>query len=146
MERRDLEDLLLETMDAVSRFRVGQREAVEAALDAGQLLSEAKGRLQHGGWGDWLDRVVLRPRTASTWMRLAALELTVDQVIERGGINAASRGRTKSASEADLTDLDKDLADAEREIGEAKAHYYAALNRRHLVLRALAKGKDLQGS
>ena len=29
------DDLLLSTLDAVSRFRVGQREAVGAALDAG---------------------------------------------------------------------------------------------------------------
>ena len=43
-----LEDLLLATLDAVSRFRVGQREAVSAALDAGALLTKAKGRLQHG--------------------------------------------------------------------------------------------------
>ena len=42
----DLEDLLLSTLDAVSRFRVGQREAVSAALDAGALLTKAKGR--HG--------------------------------------------------------------------------------------------------
>ena len=41
-----LEDLLLATLDAVSRFRVGQREAVSAALDAGALLTKAKGR--HG--------------------------------------------------------------------------------------------------
>ena len=31
----DPEDLLLSTLDAVSRFRVGQREAVGAAQDAG---------------------------------------------------------------------------------------------------------------
>ena len=30
-----IEDLLLATLDAVSRFRVGQREAVGAALEAG---------------------------------------------------------------------------------------------------------------
>ena len=34
-----IEDLLLATLDAVSRFRVGQREAVSAALDAGALLT-----------------------------------------------------------------------------------------------------------
>ena len=41
-----IEDLLLATLDAVSRFRVGQREA------AGALLTQAKGRLRHGEWGD----------------------------------------------------------------------------------------------
>ena len=30
-----IEDLLFETLDAVSRFRVGQREAVGVALEAG---------------------------------------------------------------------------------------------------------------
>ena len=46
----DLEDLLLATLDAVSRFRVGQRESVSAALDAGAFLAQAKGRLRHGEW------------------------------------------------------------------------------------------------
>ena len=46
-----LEDLLLATLDAVSRFRVSQRDTVSAALEAGPLLTKAKGRLQHGEWG-----------------------------------------------------------------------------------------------
>ena len=65
-----IEDLLFATLDAVSRFRVGQREAVGAALEAGGLLTHAKGRLQHGEWGDWLGRVGIAPRTARTWMKL----------------------------------------------------------------------------
>ena len=60
-----LEDLLLATLDAVFRFRVGQRDAVSAALEAGPLLTKAKGRLQHGEWGNWLHCVGLAPRTAS---------------------------------------------------------------------------------
>ena len=81
-----LEDLLLATLDAVSRFRVGQRDAVSAALEAGPLLTKAKGRLQHGEWGNWLHRVGLAPRTASMWMKLAAMDVTAEDVIERGGI------------------------------------------------------------
>ena len=50
-DRLSLEDLLLATLDAVSRFRVGQRDTVGAALDAGAFLAQAKGRLQHGEWG-----------------------------------------------------------------------------------------------
>ena len=45
-----LEDLLFATLDAVSRFRVGQRDTVSAALEAGPLLTKAKGRLHHGEW------------------------------------------------------------------------------------------------
>ena len=67
MNERGIEDLLFATLDAVSRFRVGQRETVNAALEAGGLLTQAKGRLQHGEWGDWLGRVGLAPRTARTW-------------------------------------------------------------------------------
>ena len=91
-----LEDLLLATLDAVSRFRVGQREAVSAALDAGALLTKAKGRLHHGEWGDWLHRVGLAPRTASTWMKLAGMDLTAEDGAEstrRPG--ASSRNRLR---------------------------------------------------
>ena len=34
-EHHGIEDLLFATLDAVSRFRVGQQEAVSAALEAG---------------------------------------------------------------------------------------------------------------
>ena len=142
-----IEDLLFATLDAVSRFRVGQREAVSAALDAGALLTQAKGRLQHGEWGDWLGRVGLAPRTARTWMKLASMDLTAEDVIERGGINAAAQGRGKTASEADLPDtgLDRDLAEAEAAIADTKAAYYAALSRRNTALRALARERPRGG-
>ena len=137
-----IEDLLFATLDAVSRFRVGQREAVGAALEAGGLLTEAKGRLQHGEWGDWLGRVGLAGRTASTWMKLASMDLTAEEVIDRGGIVQTLRGGTpKSATVADLPDsnLGRDLAEAEAEIADTKQAYYDALSRRNRALRALAR-------
>ena len=139
-----IEDLLFQTLDAVSRFRVGQREAIGGALEAGALLTEAKGRLKHGEWADWLGRVGLAPRTARTWMKLASMDLTAEEVIERGGINAASQGRGKTASEAVLpnTDLDRDLAEAEAAIADTKRAYYDALSRRNAALRALAKERE----
>ena len=75
MDTTSIEDLLFETLDAISRFRVGQQESVSAALDAGALLSQAKGRIRHGEWGDWLGRVGLAQRTASMWMKLAGMDL-----------------------------------------------------------------------
>ena len=132
-----IEDLLFATLDAVSRFRVGQKEAVGAALEAGGLLTKAKGRLHHGEWGDWLHRVGLAPRTASTWMKLSGMDLTAEEVVDRGGINAAARGvKPKSAFEADLPD---DLANAEAEIADTKQAYYDALSRRNRAIRALAR-------
>ena len=105
------------------------------------LLTQAKGRLRHGEWGDWLHRVGLAPRTASTWMKLAGMDLTAEDVIDRGGINAAARGaKPKSASEADLPgSVDRELAEAEAANATAKQTYYDALNRRHRALRALAR-------
>ena len=74
-------------------------------------------------------------------MKLASMDLTAEDVIERGGINAAAQGRGKTASEADLPDtgLDRDLAEAEAAIADTKAAYYAALSRRNAALRALAR-------
>ena len=138
-----IEDLLFQTLDAVSRFRVGQREAIGAALEAGGLLTEAKGRLRHGEWADWLGRVGLSPRTGSMWMKLAGMDLTAEEVIDRGGIVQTLRGGTpKSATVADLPDrnLDRELADAEAAIADTKAAYYAALSRRNSALRAKARG------
>ena len=69
------------------------------------------------------------------------MDLTTEEVIERGGINAAAQGRGKTASEADLPDtgLDRDLAEAEAEIATTKRAYYDALSRRNAALRALAR-------
>ena len=141
MSSQGIEDLLFATLDAVSRFRVGQREAVGAALEAGGLLTEAKGRLKHGEWGDWIGRVGLASRTASMWMKLASMDLTAEDVIERGGIVQTLRGgNPKSATVADLPgDLGRDLADAEADIAETKQAYYDALSRRNRALRALAR-------
>ena len=87
-----------------------------------------------------MHRVGLAPRTASTWMKLAGMDLTAEDVIERGGINAPPLGRGKTASEAVLAGkLGRDLAEAEAAIATAKQTYYDALNRRHRALRALAR-------
>ena len=74
-------------------------------------------------------------------MKLASMDLTAEEVIERGGINAASQGRGITASEAVMpdTDLDRELADAEASIAETKRAYYSALSRRNSALRAKAR-------
>ena len=140
-EYTSIEDLLFATLDAVSRFRVGQKEAVSAALEAGGLLTKAKVGLPHGQWADWLFRVGLAPRTASMWMKLAAMDVTAEDVIERGGIVQTLRGNPKSATVADLPDsnLGRDLANAEAEIADTKQAYYDALSRRNRAIRALAR-------
>ena len=94
---RSIKDLLLSTLDAVSRFRMGRLEAVSAALDAGRLLTEAKRRFPHGEWCDWLGRVGLAPRTASRWMRLASRRVgrsgCVRPAARAGGGGGGDQGR-----------------------------------------------------
>ena len=81
----------------------GEKRPFPRPWKLGGLLTEAKGRLQHGEWGDWLGRVGLSPRTGSMWMKLAGMDLTAEEVIDRGGIVQTLRGGTpKSATVADL--------------------------------------------
>ena len=57
------------------------------------------------------------------WMKLAGMDLTAEDVIERGGIVQTLRGGTpKSATVADLPDsnLGRDLAEAEASIADTK--------------------------
>ena len=51
MSSHGIEDLLFATLDAVSRFRVGQRESVNAALDAGGLAHRSQGLAATWGVG-----------------------------------------------------------------------------------------------
>ena len=140
MDTTSIEDLLFQTLDAISRFRVGQRESVSAALDAGALLSQAKGRVRHGEWRDWLDRVGLAQRTATMWMKLASMDLTAEEVIDRGGIGQTLRGGApKLAAAASLPDRDRELAEAEAAIPDTKRAYYDALSRRNAAIRELAR-------
>ena len=79
-DRLSLEDLLLATLDAVSRFRVGQRDTVGAALDAGPGMPQ-------------------RPGPAATWGvgRLAASRgpgpTYSEYVAEAGRLGPNRRGR-----------------------------------------------------
>ena len=93
-----------------------------------------------------LVRVQLSLRTASTWMRLAALGITAEDVIARGGISATLKRKSATvadlpgASDApDVSVLQRELAEVEAAIGGAQRGYYDALNRRQRRLRALAR-------
>ena len=75
-------------------------------------------------------------------MKLAAMDVTAEDVIDRGGIVQTLRGgNPKSATVADLpeSNLGRDLAEAEAEIADTKRAYYDALSRRNRALRALAQ-------
>ena len=70
-------------IDAAVRDAEGHaRSAVDAALCAGRLLTEAKAQVLHGDWEQWLlSNCVIAPRTAQAYMRLAkrVAELPAEQ-------------------------------------------------------------------
>ena len=86
----DLEELLFDAQDCVTRWKAGRVEATAAAIDGGNILTMAHGLTGHGDWLDWLDKVGLTPTTASRWMRLAALGLG------RRGSRGTGRGERRS--------------------------------------------------
>lgn len=56
---------------ATAAAETGARTAVQNALLAGELLTQAKGYVQHGQWENWLlSNCSLAPRTAQAYMRL----------------------------------------------------------------------------
>ena len=86
----DLEELLFDAQDCVTRWKAGRVEATAAAIDGGNILTMARGLTGHGDWLEWLAKVGLPPMTASRWMRLAALGLAA------GGSRGTGRGEGRS--------------------------------------------------
>jgi hypothetical protein len=69
---------------------VALRGGIEHAINAGELLIEAKRLLKHGEWLPWLqDHCSIPERTAQVYMRVAKHRATIEEV--------------KSAGPADLT-------------------------------------------
>ena len=85
----DLEELLFDVQDCVKAYRHGQLAALEAAIEAGQLLIVARDKCGRGDWLPWLEKVGLNRMSANLWMRLANTRLTALEVQELGGIRAA---------------------------------------------------------
>ena len=68
-----LPDLAARIDAAVVEAEEHARSAVDAAVRAGRLLSEAKEQLPHGQWEQWIiSNCAVAPRTAQAYMRLAA--------------------------------------------------------------------------
>lgn len=91
----DYEQTVSAVFEAVRDYRLHDKRRIEAALDAGRHLIEAKDAVQHGDFAALLERADLTPRTAQRWMKLARFEPTLieqginpaDFVREHGGIN-----------------------------------------------------------
>ena len=61
------------------------KESVRHAVEAGELLIEAKGQLGHGQWLPWLqDHCTISERTAQLYMRVAKNRAEVENQIRNG--------------------------------------------------------------
>ena len=89
--QRSLEEIESEVKVAVEHLRVYVRRTLLETHFLGQLLIEAKRRVEHGEWLDWLAEMQISPRMAQRCMQLAlAYEYdnlshfkTVDQALKQ---------------------------------------------------------------
>ena len=139
----DLEELLFDAQDCVTRWKAGRVEATAAAIDGGNILTMAHGLTGHGDWLDWLGKVGLTPTTASRWMRLAALGLDAEEVVERGGVTRRSQGDIHAGRAPTSGPCPSALRKWTARIGSLKADYYDALSERQRLLRE-AKAQDAE--
>ena len=123
----DLEELLFDAQDCVTRWKAGRVEATAAAIDGGNILTMARGLTGHGDWLEWLAKVGLPPMTASRWMRLAALGLAAEEVVERGGVRAVLK-ETSHRTRTDRRPVSQRLAEAKARYDALKQPYYDALS------------------
>ena len=70
------------------RHQRASAEAIQAYLDCGAALVEAKAACGHGDWLPWLATAGVPERTAQRMMKLAAAGLKSDTVTYFGGIAA----------------------------------------------------------
>lgn len=140
--------------------RQTQKIMMEAAVEIGRRLVEAKGAVGHGGWGLWLERNVdYSERTAQNLIRIfqeygegqtklfgpenpqAFADLTYTQAVALLGIKNPDE-RAEFVETHDVANMtSRELADAIKERDEARAALEAEKEARE---RAEAKTKDLK--
>ena len=112
----DLELLLGKTLDLVNEHKEharlaryhGQR-SIEVAVEAGDLLSEAKARLGHGEWTPWLKQLGLPGSTARRWMQLSRLRRENDHMSVFIEVVGDIGGQAKVVSMASDSDFEEEL-------------------------------------
>jgi hypothetical protein len=82
------------------------QSALAHAFEAGKLLLEAKQKLKHGEWLDWLQaNCTISPRTATHYMRLAKSQKSLANQIGNVadlGVNEALRALAPAAGPPDM--------------------------------------------
>ena len=84
-----LADLAERAGNAFRTFERATRESVDAYLEAGAVLAEARAAAKRGEWAPFLARAGIQPRTGRNMMRLARAGMTADAIVSAGGVKAA---------------------------------------------------------
>ncbi|MBZ9710493.1 DUF3102 domain-containing protein [Mesorhizobium sp. ESP7-2] len=120
-----LADLAERVRQAAADSAIAECTSVSRAMDAGQMLVEAKAACAHGEWLPFLDRAAIHERRARRLMQLARSGLNSDTVSDLGGIGAA----LAFTSKWQLPSFEKalfiyDPEDGETAIGRGAAHVW----------------------
>jgi hypothetical protein len=75
-----LTELAVRINEAYEALASAQKGTLEYAIKAGELLQEAKKKVEHGGWSKWLERNCpnIPARTATDYMKLAEHQSCLD--------------------------------------------------------------------
>lgn len=84
-----LADLAERVKLASTASKEAERSATAKAMEAGNLLCEAKAATAHGEWTPFLERAGVHERQARRLMQLSRSALTPDTVSDLGGIKAS---------------------------------------------------------
>lgn len=88
----DLASLAVAANENHAATELASREAVRYAIAAGQVLLRAKQRVGHGNWLGWVKtHLAFAPRTASLYMRLAAIPEADRQRVADMSLRMAAR-------------------------------------------------------
>lgn len=102
--------LAIDVRTAMTVSASAEKTAIQAAIEAGRLLAEAKSSCRHGEWLPFLKRAAVPERKAQRYMKLAWSCLKSDTVSDLGGINATLRWmdglRAPEAGECLVVSLD----------------------------------------
>lgn len=141
----DLEDLLPDIQQCVTRYQAGRLESIAAAVEGGQLLNMARRQLLHGDWMPYLEKVGLNRMTASRWMRLADLGLTPEEILKRGGMQAVLAAGADQEKRPPRKPAQERHDEAYDEIGRLYKRISALQEERRAALRDGAVSPQGQG-
>ena len=130
--RRTLEDLAVKARKANELYDFHRARGVDAYLEAGRALCDAKALVKHGEWLPFLERAGIPVRRAQRQMRLADIGLKNDTVTFLGGVGATLAMSAREIAKA--RKLEEDIFLERRRLEEAEATHTALEERLAVML------------